>query len=44
MPTDILRSEIIFHTMKDMPDKISAKAVSTIIEVVSEYIKKVDLR
>ena len=44
MPTDILRSEIIFHTMKDMPDKISTKAVSTIIEVVSEYIKKVDLR
>jgi aminopeptidase YwaD len=44
MPTDILRSDIIFHTMKDMPDKISVKAVSTIIEVVSEYIKKVDLR
>lgn len=44
MPTNILRSEIIFHTMKDMPDKISTKAVSTIIEVVSEYIKKVDLR
>jgi hypothetical protein len=42
MPTDLLRSEIIFHTMKDMPDKISAKAVSAIIEVVSEYIKKVD--
>ncbi|MFH0760303.1 MAG: M28 family peptidase, partial [Bacteroidota bacterium] len=38
MPTDILRKEIIFHTMKDMPEKISIKAVNTIIEVVSEYI------
>jgi len=39
---DILRKEIIFHTMKDMPDRISIKAVSTVIEVVSEYIVKID--
>jgi len=44
MPTDILRKEIIFHTSKDMPDQVSAKAVSTIIEVVSGYIKNIDLR
>jgi hypothetical protein len=29
--------------MKDTPDKISQKAVSTVIEVVSEYVKKIDI-
>jgi len=41
-PTNAFRKEIIFHTMKDCPDKISKKAVSTVIEVVSEYIRKFD--
>jgi aminopeptidase YwaD len=42
-PTNVFRKEIIFHTMKDTPDKISQKAVSTVIEVVSEYVKKIDI-
>jgi hypothetical protein len=42
-PTNTFRKEIIFHTMKDCPDKISNKAVSTVIEVVSEYIRKMDV-
>jgi hypothetical protein len=41
-PTNVFRKEIIFHTMKDCPDKISKKAVSTVIEAVSEYIRKFD--
>jgi len=40
MPINILRKEIVYHTMKDKPDKISEKAVSAVIEVVCEYIKK----
>jgi aminopeptidase YwaD len=42
-PTNAFRKEIIFHTMKDNPDKISQKAVSAVIEVVSEYLKKNDI-
>lgn len=42
-PANVFRKEIIFHTMKDSPDKISIKAVSTVIEVVSEYIRKTDI-
>jgi aminopeptidase YwaD len=42
-PTNAFRKEIIFHTMKDSPDKISKKAVSAVIEVVSEYLKKIDI-
>ena len=42
MPTDVIRKEIFFHTMKDTPDNISLKAVSTIIEVLSKYIGKID--
>jgi aminopeptidase YwaD len=41
-PTNVFRKEIIFHTMQDSPDKISKKAVSTVIEVVSEYLRKID--
>jgi hypothetical protein len=40
MPVNILRKEIVYHTMKDRPDKISKRAVSAVIEVVSGYIKK----
>lgn len=29
--------------MKDTPDKISKKAVTTVLEVVSEYIRKTDI-
>jgi hypothetical protein len=29
--------------MKDSPDKISKKAVSAVIKVVSEYLKKIDI-
>jgi aminopeptidase YwaD len=43
-PTNILRKEIIFHTMKDTPDKISNKAVSAVLEVVSEYLKEIDIQ
>jgi len=43
MPTNMLRKEIVFHTMKDVPDAISKKAVSAVIEVVSEYIRKIDI-
>ncbi len=42
MPISILRKEIVYHTMKDRPDKISKKAVSAVIEVASEYIKKLE--
>jgi aminopeptidase YwaD len=42
-PTSAFRKEIIFHTMKDSPDKISENAVSAVIEVVSEYLKKIDI-
>jgi hypothetical protein len=41
-PADMLRKEIILHTIKDTPEKISKKAVSTVIEVVSKYIIKTD--
>jgi aminopeptidase YwaD len=40
MPINVLRKEIVYHTMKDRPDKISKKAVSAVIEVISEFIKK----
>jgi aminopeptidase YwaD len=43
MPTNMFRKEIIFHTMKDRPDKISKKAVSAVIEVASEFIKKIEV-
>ncbi|MBU4267516.1 MAG: Zn-dependent exopeptidase M28 [Acidobacteria bacterium] len=43
MPTNMFRKEIVFHTMKDRPEKISKKAVRTVIEVVSEYIKKIEI-
>jgi len=43
MSTNMFRKEIVFHTMKDRPDKISKKAVRTVIEVVSEYIKKIEI-
>jgi Zn-dependent M28 family amino/carboxypeptidase len=42
-PTSAFRKEIIFHSMKDSPDKISKKAVSAVIKVVSEYLKKIDI-
>ncbi|MCX6254245.1 MAG: M28 family peptidase [Bacteroidia bacterium] len=42
-PANMLRKEIILHTTKDTPEKISLKAVSAVIEVVSEFIRKSDL-
>jgi Zn-dependent M28 family amino/carboxypeptidase len=42
-PTNAFRKEIVFHTMKDSPEKISNKAVCAVIEVVSEYLKKIDI-
>jgi aminopeptidase YwaD len=43
MPTNLFRTEIIFHTMKDTPDKISKKAVSTVIAIVCEFIKRIEI-
>jgi aminopeptidase YwaD len=40
--TEAIRKEIVFHTMKDMPDKIQAEAVSAVIEVVCEYVAMED--
>jgi aminopeptidase YwaD len=42
-PIKAFSKEIIFHTMKDMPDRISKKAVAAVIELVAEYIKALDL-
>jgi hypothetical protein len=41
---NIFRKEILFHTMKDNIDKISQKAVRTVIEVVSEFIREIDTK
>jgi putative aminopeptidase FrvX len=41
--TKLFRKEIAFHTMKDRTDRISKKAVSAVIEIVSEYIKKMEI-
>jgi len=41
-PVKFFRKEILFHTMKDTADKISKMAVSIVVEVISEYIKKTD--
>jgi hypothetical protein len=43
MPINMFRKEIVFHTMNDRPDKISSKAVSAVIEVVSAYIRKLEI-
>lgn len=42
MPTGIFRKEILFHTLNDIPEKITGKAVSAVIEIVSEYVQKID--
>jgi len=42
MPTALVRKEILFHTMKDTPDKIAKEAVSAVIEIAYEYIRSVD--
>lgn len=41
-PIKAFSKEIIFHTMKDMPERISRKAVGAVIEIVGEYIKDLD--
>jgi aminopeptidase YwaD len=41
-PIKVFSKEILFHTMKDMPDRISKKAVGAVIELVAEYIKAID--
>jgi aminopeptidase YwaD len=41
-PIEAFSREIINHTMKDMPDRISSKAVGAVIEIVGEYIKALD--
>jgi aminopeptidase YwaD len=42
--TEVLRKEIVFHTMKDMPDRIRADAVSAVLEIVCEHIAREDAR
>ena len=44
MSTSTFRSEILIHTSKDMPERINRDAVGCVIEIVSEYIKKNDMR
>jgi hypothetical protein len=44
MPTGAIRREIVFHTMKDLPDRISTEAVSAVLEIVGEYISELDRR
>jgi hypothetical protein len=41
-PIEAFSKEIIFHTTKDLPDRISKKAVGAAIEIVGEYIKELD--
>jgi aminopeptidase YwaD len=40
--TALVRKEILFHTMKDLPGRISAKAVGAVIEIVGEYLLRED--
>lgn len=42
MPTALVRKEILFHTMKDTPDKIAKEAVSAVIGMTYVYIRSVD--
>lgn len=42
MPTTLIRKEILIHTKNDVPEKINRDAVSTVIEMVTEYIKARD--
>jgi aminopeptidase YwaD len=41
-PIKAFSREILFHTAKDLPDRISAEAVSAVIEIVGEYIRARD--
>ena len=43
MPTNLIRKEILIHTKKDLPDRINVDAVSLVIEMLSEYIKIIDV-
>lgn len=42
MPTNLIRKEILIHTAKDLPDRINQDAVSSVLELVAEYIKTND--
>ena len=42
MPTALVRKEILFHTMNDLPDRIAKEAVSAVIEMTYMYIRSVD--
>lgn len=41
-PIKAFSKEIIFHTDKDRPDRISSRAVAAVIEIVAAYIRAVD--
>jgi aminopeptidase YwaD len=44
IPMGAVRREIIFHTSKDTPDRISKTAVASVIELALEYLRRVDAR
>jgi aminopeptidase YwaD len=44
IPMSAVRREIIFHTSKDTPDRISPTAVAAVIELAREYLRRVDAR
>jgi putative aminopeptidase FrvX len=44
IPMDAFRGEILFHTSEDTPDRISRAAVAATIDVVREYLRRIDAR
>jgi aminopeptidase YwaD len=44
IPMSAVRSDIIFHSSKDTPDRISPTAVAAVIELAREYLRRVDAR
>jgi aminopeptidase YwaD len=42
IPMNAFRKEIVFHTSKDVPDRISRSAVAAAIAIACEYVRRID--